>query len=65
MPPDKSDMSDSYRDALLSVAARVMTFGGFQRTDRGEFWISRDSVIRCIDEELENAAALSWGPHAN
>ena len=47
---------DPYREALLSVGARVMTFGGFQRTPRGEFWISRDSVILCIDEELEKAA---------
>jgi hypothetical protein len=50
---------DPYREALLSVGARVMTFGGFQRAPGGEFWVSRDDVIRCIDEELDAAAALS------
>lgn len=55
-----SDRSvDPYREALLSVGARVMTFGGFQRTPGGEFWVSRDDVIRCIDHELRMATAAS------
>lgn len=48
-------MPDPYLEALLTVGERVMTFGGFQRTPRGEFWISREDVLRAIDEELEKA----------
>lgn len=30
---------------------RVMRLGGFQRTERGGFWIDRDDVLRLLDEE--------------
>lgn len=34
------------------IVTRLMTFGGFQRTERGEFWVSRDDVLRLLDEEF-------------
>lgn len=46
---------DRYREALLRVGERVMTFGGFQRAERGEYWVSRNSVRACLDEELARA----------
>lgn len=34
------------------IVKRLMTFGGFQRTERGEFWVSRDDVLRLLEEEF-------------
>jgi hypothetical protein len=39
----------SLREADV-LRQRLMTFGGFQRTERGEFWVSRDDVLRLISE---------------
>jgi hypothetical protein len=54
---------DRYRQALVKVSARVMTFGGFQRTPRGEFWVSRDDVLRAIEEEFAAAAPSDSEAH--
>lgn len=41
---------DELRTALDGMASRVMMFGGIQRSERGEFWIARDDVLRLISE---------------
>lgn len=59
-PASDSQAENPYLRALVTVAERVMTFGGFQR---GEFYVSRDNVIRCIDEELEAAVTAAKRRH--
>lgn len=51
-PACVADERDRLHEALQMMEQRVMAFGGFQRAEKGEFWISRDDVLRLIAEAL-------------
>jgi hypothetical protein len=44
------ELHASLRDVTDVFRERIMRFGGMQRTPQGEFWISRDDVLRLLDE---------------
>lgn len=51
------------RQAALRVRERLMTLGGFQRTERGGFWIDRDDVLRLMDEEFAGVEERRLADH--
>jgi hypothetical protein len=60
-PPPSRDGTVAVEDVLMRIGERVMTFGGFQRTERGEFWVARDDVMRLLAEFARPATGEQTG----
>jgi hypothetical protein len=42
-------------DALVTLRTLIGDLEGFQRAENSEFWISRDDVLRLVDEVFPRA----------
>jgi hypothetical protein len=45
---------DEHEAVLHEIRNRVGNFGGFQRSERAPFYVSRDDVLRLVDEYLRS-----------